>query len=228
FYVTKNVVTGEGGMVTTNHEEWAEKIKMYALHGMNNDAWKRYSDDGFKHYQVVFPGFKYNMTDIQASLGIHQLKRVGANHERREEIWKTYDDAFADLPCWIPAPAEPDTTHARHLYTLLIDTEKTKLSRDEVQQRLFEKNIGTGIHFTALHLHEYYRGAFGFRPGDFPNAEFISDRTLSLPLSAKVSWNDVDRVIGGVRQILTVRAVAQARPQDSLVREGGAFASAPS
>jgi dTDP-4-amino-4,6-dideoxygalactose transaminase len=203
FYVTKNVVTGEGGMVTTNHEKWAEKIKMYGLHGMSKDAWKRYSDEGYKHYQVVFPGFKYNMMDIQASLGIHQLKRVGLNHKRREDIWRRYDDAFANLPCWTPAPAEPETTHARHLYALLIDTDKIKKSRDEVQQRLFEMNIGTGIHFTALHLHEYYRETFGFRRGDFPNAEFISDRTLSLPLSAKVSCEDVERVIAAVKQILS-------------------------
>ena len=203
FYVTKNVVTGEGGMVTTNHEKWAEKIKMYALHGMSKDAWKRYSDEGFKHYQVVFPGFKYNMMDIQASLGIHQLKRVGLNHQRREEIWRRYDEAFADLPVWTPAPAEPETTHARHLYTLLIDIERIKKSRDEVQQRLFEMNIGTGIHFTALHLHEYYRETFGFKRGDFPNAEFISDRTLSLPLSAKLSGVDVERVVTALTQILT-------------------------
>ena len=203
FYVTKNVVTGEGGMVTTNHEKWAEKIKMYGLHGMSKDAWKRYSDEGFKHYQVVFPGFKYNMMDIQASLGIHQLKRVGLNHQRREEIWRRYDEAFADLPVWTPAPAEPETTHARHLYTLLIDIERIKKSRDEVQQRLFEMNIGTGIHFTALHLHEYYRETFGFKRGNFPNAEFISDRTLSLPLSAKLSCEDVERVIVVVKQILT-------------------------
>ena len=195
FYVTKNVVTGEGGMVTTNHEKWAENIKMYGLHGMSKDAWKRYSDEGFKHYQVVFPGFKYNMMDIQASLGIHQLKRVAANHKRREEVWKAYDKAFGDLPVWTPVPAEPESTHARHLYTILIDIDKIKKSRDEVQQRLFEMNIGTGIHFTALHLHEYYRKTFGFRRGDFPNAEFISDRTLSLPLSAKVSCEDVERVI---------------------------------
>jgi len=203
FYVTKNVVTGEGGMVTTNRQEWAEKIRIYALHGMSKDAWKRYSDEGFKHYEVVFPGFKYNMMDIQASLGIHQLKRVQLNHKRREEIWKRYDDAFANLPVRLPAPVEPGTTHARHLYTLLIDTEKIDRSRDEVQQRLFEMNIGTGIHFTALHLHKYYRSTFGFLRGDFPNAEFISDRTLSLPLSAKLGNEDVGRVITGLKQALT-------------------------
>src|SRR5262249_12402395 len=112
FYVTKNIVTGEGGMVTTNHEEWADKIKMYALHGMSKDAWKRYSDEGFKHYQVVFPGFKYNMMDIQASIGIHQLERVEKYLKRREEIWARYDHAFAGLPVITPAPPAVGTTHA--------------------------------------------------------------------------------------------------------------------
>jgi dTDP-4-amino-4,6-dideoxygalactose transaminase len=202
FYVTKNLVTGEGGMVTTNHEEWADKIKMYALHGMSKDAWKRYSDEGFKHYEVVFPGFKYNMTDIQAALGIHQLKRIDKYLKKREEIWRRYDQAFADLPVLSPAPPEPDTAHARHLYTLLLDVDKIRKTRDEVQQRLYEMNIGTGIHFRALHLHDYYRRRFGFKKGDFPNAEFISDRTISLPLSAKLNSGDVEDVISAVSYVL--------------------------
>ena len=141
---------------------------MYALHGMSKDAWERYSDEGFKHYQVVFPGFKYNMMDIQASIGIHQMKRIDRYLKRREEIWVRYDEAFAGLPVIRPAPAEVGTTHARHLYTLLLDIDQIRKSRDEVQQRLYQMNIGTGIHFVALHLHEYYRRTFGFRKGDFP------------------------------------------------------------
>ncbi len=203
FYVTKNIVTGEGGMVTTNHEEWADKIKMYALHGMSRDAWKRYSGAGFRHYQVLFPGFKYNMMDIQASIGIHQMKRIETYLKRREEIWVQYDDAFVDLPVIRPAPPEAGTTHARNLYTLLLDIEKIGLSRDEVQQRLYEMNIGTGVHFIAVHLHEYYQRSLGFRKGQFPNAEFISERTLSLPLSAKLAPDDVEDVILAVRHVLT-------------------------
>ncbi len=195
FYVTKNIVTGEGGMVTTNREDWADKIKIYALHGMSKDAWTRYSDEGFKHYQVIYPGYKYNMMDIQASLGIHQMKRVGQYLKRREQIWAMYDNAFAELPVIVPAPPEPDTVHARHLYTLLIDIDRIQITRDEVQQGLYEMNIGTGIHFISLHLHEYYKKTFGFRPDDFPNAKFISDRTISLPLSAKLTDQDVEDVI---------------------------------
>lgn len=202
FYVTKNIVTGEGGMVTTNREVWADKIKMYGLHGMSKNAWSRYSDEGFKHYQVVFPGFKYNMMDIQASIGIHQMKRVGQYLKRREEIWEKYDQAFSDLPVMVPALPEQDTTHARHLYTLLIDIDKIKMSRDNFQQRLYEMNVGTGIHFISLHLHDYYRKTYGYKPNDFPNAKFISDRTVSLPLSAKLSDEDVEDVISTVREAL--------------------------
>jgi dTDP-4-amino-4,6-dideoxygalactose transaminase len=199
FYVTKNVVTGEGGMVTTDDERLADCIKVYGLHGMSRDAWQRYSDRGFVHYQVLYPGFKYNMTDVQASLGIHQLKRVEAYHRRREAIWGRYDEAFRGLSIGTPAPAEPDTVHARHLYTILVDAGRARMTRDEFQQALFRRRIGTGIHYTALHLHPYYEQTFGYRRGDFPNAEFVSDRTLSLPLSAKLTDEDAGDVIEAVR-----------------------------
>ena len=203
FYVTKNIITGEGGMVTTDNPEWAEKIEMYGLHGLNKGAWRRYTDDGFKHYEVIYPGYKYNMTDLQAAIGIHQLPRIGRYLKRREEIWRRYDEAFRDLPLVIPAPAEPHTVHARHLYTPLIDTDAVGKSRDEVQQALHRENIGTGIHFVSVHLHRYYRERYGYRRGDFPNAEFISDRTISLPLSAKLTDEDVEDVIAAVERALT-------------------------
>jgi dTDP-4-amino-4,6-dideoxygalactose transaminase len=202
FYVTKNITTGEGGMVVTDNEEWADKIKIYALHGMSKDAWKRYSDEGFKHYEVIYPGYKYNMMDIQASLGLHQLRRIGTYFRRREEIWRRYDEAFSDLPVQVPHPVGPDVIHGRHLYTLLLDIDRIGMTRDEFQQALHRMNIGTGIHYRSIHLHEYYRRAYGFRPEDFPNARYISDRTVSLPLSAKLSDEDVDDVIQSVRHIL--------------------------
>jgi len=195
FYVTKNLVTGEGGMITTDNDAYAEKIETYGLHGMSRGAWKRYSDEGFKHYQIVFPGFKYNMMDLQAALGMHQLKRIEAYLRRREEIWERYDRAFADLPVMRPAPAEPGTKHARHLYTPLLRLEALRADRDAVQQELHRHNIGTGIHFISLHLHPYYRDTYGYRPDDFPNARYVSERTLSLPLSAKLSDEDVQDVI---------------------------------
>lgn len=202
FYVTKNICTGEGGMVTTNNPKFAELIEIYAIHGLDKGAWKRYSDDGFKHYQIILPGYKYNMVDIQASLGIPQLKKVMAYHARREAIWKQYDAAFSDLPVFLPAQVNEGDVHARHLYTLLVDSNKLTADRDIILQALHKENIGTGVHFIALHLQKYYRETFGFKRGDFPNAEFISDRTISLPLSAKLTDTDVADVIQGVRKVI--------------------------
>jgi dTDP-4-amino-4,6-dideoxygalactose transaminase len=203
FYVTKNLVTGEGGMITTDNDTYAEKIQMYALHGMSRGAWKRYSDEGFRHYRIEYPGFKYNMMDIQAALGIHQLRRIEKYLLRREQIWGAYDDAFRSLPLDIPAPAEENTRHARHLYTILLKLEDLKADRDTIQQALYEENIGTGIHFLSLHLHPYYQRTFGYRRDDFPNAAYVSERTISLPLSAKLTDEDVHDVIDAVKKVLT-------------------------
>jgi len=203
FYVTKNLVTGEGGMITTANSTYAEKIQTYALHGMSKGAWKRYSDEGFKHYRIVYPGFKYNMMDIQAALGIHQLLKIESSLKRREEIWHRYDDAFQNLPLDIPPPPEENTTHARHLYTILLKLDELTADRDTIQQALYEENIGTGIHFIALHLHPYYQETFGYKRSDYPNATYVSDRTISLPLSAKLTDEDVTDVIKAVTKVLT-------------------------
>ena len=203
FYVTKNLVTGEGGMITTANSTYAEKIQTYALHGMSKGAWKRYSDEGFKHYRIVYPGFKYNMMDIQAALGIHQLLKIESSLKRREEIWHRYDDAFQNLPLDIPPPPEENTTHARHLYTILLKLDELTADRDTIQQALYEENIGTGIHFIALHLHPYYQETLGYKRSDYPNATYVSDRTISLPLSAKLTDDDVTDVIKAVTKVLT-------------------------
>jgi dTDP-4-amino-4,6-dideoxygalactose transaminase len=205
FYVTKNIVTGEGGMVVTDDERIASKIKILGLHGMSKDAWKRFSDEGYKHYEVVYAGFKYNMTDIQASLGIHQLKRVEKYWMRRQEIWDTYNREFAGLPCTLPAPPEADTRHAYHLYTPLIDTERLGKSRDWVLNALTAENIGAGVHYVPLHLHPYYRKMYGWRRGDFPCAEWIGDRTISLPLSPALSAEDVADVVLAFRKVTAHR-----------------------
>jgi len=202
FYVTKNLVTGEGGMVTTDNDTYAEKIQIYALHGMSKGAWKRYSDEGFKHYRIVYPGFKYNMMDLQAALGIHQLQRIEKYLMRREQIWQLYDDAFQHLPLETPPPPEKDTRHARHLYTILLRLEELKADRDTIQQALYQENIGTGIHFISLHLHPYYQKTFGYKRDDFPNAAYVSERTISLPLSAKLTDEDVNNVIKAVVKVL--------------------------
>ncbi len=202
FYVTKNATTGEGGVVTTENPDFAARIKMIGLHGLSRDAWKRFSDEGYKHYQVHFPGFKYNMMDLQAAIGIHQLPQVDAWLERRTEVWRRYDGAFADLPVATPAPDAPDQVHARHLYTLMVDEERAGISRDAFMAELHRRGIGTGVHYVAVHLHPFYRGSFGYRPEDFPNATWISERTVSLPLGPGLSDGDVEDVVQAVREAL--------------------------
>jgi dTDP-4-amino-4,6-dideoxygalactose transaminase len=202
FYVTKNITTAEGGMVLTNSTDFADKIKILALHGMSKDAWKRFSDDGYKHYEVVYAGFKYNMTDIQAALGIHQMPQIDKYWRRRQEIWRQYDEAFAGLPCFTPAAPEKNTRHGYHLYTPLVDIDRLGKTRDQVLNELTARKIGTGVHYLALHLQPYYRKVLGHKPGDFPNAEFISQRTLSIPLSPKLTDEDASDVIEALRAVL--------------------------
>lgn len=202
FYVTKNIITGEGGLVTTDNKDFADKIKIYALHGMSKDAWKRYSDNGYKHYEVIYPGFKYNMTDMQASLGIHQLKRITAFDKTRQKIWGLYNAGFRDLPVGLPAPFAKNTQHNKHLYTLIIDREKCGISRDKFILELHRRGIGTGVHFIPVHLHKYYRERFGYKKGDYPNAEYIGERTVSLPISPKLTKADTGRIIKAVREVI--------------------------
>ena len=202
FYVTKNIVAGEGGMVITNNEDHANKIKILGLHGMSKDAWRRFSDEGYKHYQVVYAGFKYNMMDIQAAIALHQLPRIDSYWEIRRDIWRQSDEAFQGLPVFTPAPPEPETKHAFHLYTLLLDINHLNVTRDDFLNEMAKRNIGVGVHYIALHLHPFYQKTYGYKKGDFPNAEWISERTVSLPLSAKLSDSDVHDVIEAVVTIL--------------------------
>ncbi|MFQ5401644.1 MAG: DegT/DnrJ/EryC1/StrS family aminotransferase [Anaerolineae bacterium] len=202
FYVTKNVVTGEGGMSIAKDEAQIARAKVLALHGMSKDAWRRYSDDGYKHYAVVAPGFKYNMMDIQAAIGIHQLARVEANWQRRQEIWQTYQQAFADLPIIRPAEPEPDTRHAYHLYPILVDEAVCGISRDDFMAAMTRLNIGVGVHYLSIPEHPFYQERFGWRPEDTPHAMKIGRQTVSLPLSPKLSNGDVEDVITAVRHIL--------------------------
>ena len=203
FYATKNVTTGEGGMVLTRDEEDLARIKMLALHGLSKDAWKRFSDEGYKHYFVMETGFKYNMMDLQAALGIHQLRRVESNWRRREEIWQRYNEAFKSLPVTLPAAPEPDTRHAYHLYTILVDEERALVSRDEFLDAMTSNNIGVGVHYLSVPEHPVYQDKFGWQPEQYPNAMRIGRQTVSLPLSAKLTDAEVWRVIEAVQTTLS-------------------------
>ena len=203
FYVTKNVVTGEGGMVVARRAEDIARIKMLALHGMSKDAWRRFSDSGYKHYQVMECGFKYNMMDLQAAIGIHQLARVEANWQRRREIWQAYQDAFSDSPVGRPLEPAAETRHAYHLYTLQIDEAICGLGRDAFLEAMTQAGIGVGVHYLSIAEHPYYQSRFGWRPEDWPHARHVGERTVSLPLSPKLNHADVERIVDQVRTILT-------------------------
>jgi len=208
FYVTKNITTGEGGMVITDNPRYDEKIKTLAFQGMTKDAWRRFSDKGYRHYQVIYSGYKYNMTDIQAALGIHQLPRIDKYWKRRQEIWNKYNEAFKDLAVFTPAPIEAGTRHSYHLYTLLLDVDRLKISRDRFLVAMTKRKIGVGVHYIALHLYPYYQKSFGYKRGDFPNAEWVSERTVSLPISAKLKDEDVRDVIDAVVSIVKTHSRA--------------------
>ena len=200
FYATKNLTTGEGGRVTTASAEAAERIRVTALHGMSRAAWSRHQSTRPTRYDVVTAGFKYNMTDIQAAIGLHQLAALERHWERRAAITRRYDEAFADLPISRFAPVPPGTRHAHHLYTVLIDR-SGGLSRDAVADRLAEAGVSTSVHFDALHLHTFYRERFKTRRGQFPAAEAIADTVLSLPLSPALDDAQIDRVIDAFRGV---------------------------
>lgn len=206
FYATKNVTTGEGGMVLAGNEQDLARIRMLALHGMSKDAWKRFSDEGYKHYLVLETGFKCNMMDLQASLGIHQLRRVEANWKRREEIWQQYNDALAELPLTLPADHEANTRHAYHLYTVLVDEARCGFTRDEFLAAMTEHKIGVGVHYLSIPEHPVYQNRFGWQPEDYPNAMRIGRQTVSLPLSAKLSDMEVARVIEAVKTVFSTQS----------------------
>lgn len=202
FYVTKNVATGEGGMIISKSEEVVARSKILALHGMTKDAWRRYSDSGHVHYFVVECGFKYNMMDLQAAIGIHQLQRVEDNWQRRRQIWDQYQEAFTDLPITIPAAPEPRTRHAYHLYTILVDEAQAGISRDAFLEGMTRQNIGVGVHYLSIPEHPYYQDRFGWQPEDYPHATRIGRQTVSLPLSPKLTAGDVADVIKATRLVL--------------------------
>ncbi|MFO7603914.1 MAG: DegT/DnrJ/EryC1/StrS family aminotransferase [Gammaproteobacteria bacterium] len=206
FYVTKNVVTGEGGMVLARNENDIEKVKVLSLHGMSKDAWHRFGDSGFKHYQVVECGFKYNMMDLQAAIGIHQLSRVETAWLRRQQIWQQYQQAFANLPITGPQEPEHQTRHAYHLYTLLIDQTKCGISRDQFLDEMTRHGIGVGVHYLSIPEHPVYQKRFDWKPHDYPKAMNIGRQTVTLPISPKLTDDDVSDVITAVTRILGANA----------------------
>jgi dTDP-4-amino-4,6-dideoxygalactose transaminase len=179
FYATKNLTTGEGGMICTEDDQLAEQITMLRLHGISKDAWKRYSDRGSWYYEVLLPGYKYNMTDIQAALGLHQLEKQKRFQEVREEYARHYTQAFADLPEISTPYVKDHVRHAWHLYVIQLELDRLTIDRGQFIEALRKENIGTSVHFIPLSLHPYYRETFGFHEGEFPVAESAYGRIIS-------------------------------------------------
>ena len=196
FHPNKNMTTGEGGCVVTRDEALAEQISRLRFHGMDRQAWNRYAKGGKQDYEIVMPGYKYNMMDIQAALGIHQLKELSAFIARRNELANRYQEALSDWEQWtLPTLPDYDHLHAWHIYTPLINEEVTRMDRDAFIQAMKERNVGTGLHYRAVHLYPYYREVYGFKPGDFPYAEDVCNRIVSLPLFPAMTDAEHDKVL---------------------------------
>ena len=202
FYATKNITTGEGGMITTNDDALAERLRILSLHGISVDAWKRYRPGEYKHWDIVEPGFKYNMSDIQASLGIHQLAKIEQFRQARKAWTAMYDEAFEDLPEIITLRRRDDVECAYHLYVVRFVTEHLSASRDRIMELLQQRGVGIGVHFRPVHLHPYYRDKYRYEPGAFPTAEYVGERVISLPLYPALALHEVQHVIEQVRQLV--------------------------
>jgi dTDP-4-amino-4,6-dideoxygalactose transaminase len=201
FYATKTLATGEGGMITTENDEWAERIKILRLHGISKDAWKRYTGEGSWFYEVVEAGYKYNMTDIQAALGLAQLRKLEWMWEKRKEIADKYTDAFRNSEFMEIPKVKPDRVSAWHLYVIRLNLETLSIDRARFIEELKARGIGTSVHFIPLHKHPFYRDAFGYNPGDFPVAELLYDRTVSLPIYPGMTGKEIDFVVESVSDV---------------------------
>ncbi len=203
FYATKNLTTGEGGMIATSDPVLADRMRLLSLHGMSRDAWKRYTGSGSWYYEILDAGYKNNMTDMQAALGIHQLRKLDQFIEVRARYAARYSEAFADLPEITVPQAHVGGVHAWHLYVIQLALERLTIDRAQFIQELRLRNIGTSVHFIPVHLHPYYRERFGCRPGTLPQAERSYERILSLPLYPGMTDQDVEDVIVAVRDLIT-------------------------
>ena len=204
FYATKNLTTGEGGMVTTNNDELAEKIRLLSLHGISKDAWKRYTAEGSWYYEILYAGYKYNMTDIQASLGIHQLNKLEKFLSIRQKYAQRYSSAFADISEIKTPPVNHHVRHAWHLYVIRLNSASLSIDRKQFIEALKAENIGSSVHFIPLHLHPYYKKKYGYKQGDYPNSEQVYSRVISLPLFPKMADADLEDVIKAVKKVVSM------------------------
>jgi len=206
FYATKNLTTAEGGMLTGD-PALVDRARVWSLHGMNRDAWKRYSSTGSWYYEVTAPGFKYNMTDIQAAIGLVQIKRLGQMQDQRRAVFERYHEAFRDMVAVQRPTVRPNVEPSWHLYVLRLNQDQLTIDRGQFIEELKKRNIGTSVHFIPLHLHPFYHEKYGWEPQDFPVAYQEYQRTVSLPLHPRLTEQDTADVIAAVQDIVeTYRA----------------------
>jgi dTDP-4-amino-4,6-dideoxygalactose transaminase len=203
FYVTKTIATGEGGMVVTDSDQMAERIRVMRLHGINRDIWDRYrSSKPNWYYEVIEPGYKYNMPDIMAAIGIHQLRKAERFRQRREAIARRYNEAFQHLPITLPRASESSNVHAWHLFIIQLDNDQAKVSRDEFIEKMATLGIGTSVHFIPLHYHPYWKNRYNLFSDEYPVATKCYRSVVSLPIYSKMTDEEVERVVLAVRSIL--------------------------
>ncbi len=202
FYANKTITTGEGGMITTANSELAERMTVRSLHGMSKDAWKRFSAEGSWYYEVIYPGYKYNLTDIASSLGIHQLAKCDTFWEGRQRCALGYQDRLGDLEEIVLPRAAPHVQHSWHLYVIQIRPERLRISRNELIQQLGAAGIGTSVHYVPLHMHPWYRDTYGLQPDDFPMAKAAYERIISLPIFPRMTDDQVDYVCATLRRLI--------------------------
>ncbi len=203
FYATKPITTGEGGMICTNNDAWAERCRMMALHGISKDAWRRYTAEGSWYYEIIAPGYKYNMTDVAAAMGLAQLKKANTMLSRRTKIAKAFNDAFCQIPQLQIPYNDTAHQHSWHLYMLRLNLETLTIDRGRFIEELKKRNIGTSVHFIPLHIHPYYRDLYGYKPEDFPVAYREYLREISLPIYSKMTDGDVRDVAEAVTDVAT-------------------------
>jgi dTDP-4-amino-4,6-dideoxygalactose transaminase len=202
FYPIKNMTTGEGGMITTSDDALAERMRLLTLHGMSRDAWMRYKSNGSWYYEVIIPGFKYNMMDIQAALGIHQLRKLNGFIETRQHYAQMYDQGLIDLPEIKKPTVHSDRNHVYHLYVIQVDHKRLTIDRGQFIEEVASYNIGTSVHFVPVHMHPFYRDRFGYQAEDFPTALSLYKKIVSIPLYPKMSEDDIQYVIWAIHEIV--------------------------
>jgi perosamine synthetase len=201
FYATKTLTTGEGGMVTTENPEVADRVRMLSLHGISKNAYARYTAEGSWRYQILDLGYKYNMTNMQAALGLAQLEKCDLMRERREQIAKKYTEALSSMEAFEAPEIPTDDQHAWHLYVIKVNPDVLTISRNQVIEELKQRGIGTSVHFIPLHTHPYYQQQLGFWTGQFPHAERHFERAISLPIFPGMTFEETERVIGALHDV---------------------------